>query len=150
MGAYREAGAAYQSVRRLVAGDPIAEARLMLKLSWSQAWLSRYSPALRWVSRGLKTLEGIEGEDAGRQRAELMVWYARFLQEQGRAKKAIEWCHRTIEEAERTGNRKALADAYRFLDWAHVDLGQHDQAVYSEKALALYEELGDLAGLEAR
>jgi len=149
MGAYREAGTVYQGVRRLVAGDPIAEARIMLKISWSQAWLSRYSQALRWITRGLNILEGISGDAASKQRAELLVWYARFLQEKGNHTRAILWCQRAIEEAERSGNKRALADAYRFLDWAHFDLGQRDKATYSRKALALYEEVGDLAGQDA-
>jgi len=149
MGAYREAAEAYQAVRRLVAGDPVAEARLMLKISWSQAWLSRYSNALRWITRGLQVLDDIESETASSQRAELMVAYARFLQEQGRHDRAIQWCKKSIAEAARSGNKKALADAHRFLDWAHFDLGQRGDATSSREALRLYEEIGDLAGQDA-
>src|SRR5207244_2830375 len=31
-------------------------------------------------------------------------------------------------------------------DWAHVALGRPEAACYSERALAIYQELGDLAG----
>ena len=146
MGAYSEAAQAYRTVQRAIADDPVAEARLLLKLSWSQAWLSRFSLALRSIKRGLRVLESIEGVEAQRQRAELLVWYARFMQEQGRHDRAIEWCQKAISEAGVSGHRKALADAYRFLDWAYVDLGRPEMATNSELALRAYEELGDLEG----
>ncbi len=149
MGAYREAGLAYQSARRIVAGDPVVDARLMLKLSWSQAWLSRYSHAMRWITRGLHALDANETDEGAQLRAELMVSYARFLQEQGRHKRAIDWCQKAIPEAERSGNKKAMADAYRFLDWAYFDLGERNKATYSRLALTLYEEVEDLSGQDA-
>lgn len=146
MGAFGEAAKAYTAVRRAIAGDPVAEARLLLKLSWAQGWLSKFSQALRWIKRGLKVLEGIDSQDAARQRAELKVWYARFLQEEGRHERAIEWCFKAADEAKSSGNRKVLADAYRFLDWAFADLGKLEKATYSAQALEVYGELGDLAG----
>lgn len=65
-------------------------------------------------------------------------------QRQGKALEAIEWCRRTIEVAEGTSAREALAQAQYVLDWAYATLGRFDEAVYSERALAIYEELGNL------
>jgi tetratricopeptide (TPR) repeat protein len=39
-----------------------------------------------------------------------------------------------------------MADAYRFLDWAYVDLGRPELATNSNLALVAYEELDDLEG----
>ena len=38
-----------------------------------------------------------------------------------------------------------MAHAFYLMDWAYVSLGRADEAVYSERALELYERLGDLA-----
>jgi tetratricopeptide (TPR) repeat protein len=37
-----------------------------------------------------------------------------------------------------------LAHAYLLLDWTYASLGRYDEAVYSSRALAIYEELGNL------
>jgi tetratricopeptide (TPR) repeat protein len=146
MGLYREAGLAYRAVRRLQAGDRIVNARLILKLSQVQSWLGRFSLALAWITRGLRTLEGVHGSEAAMQRAQLLVWYAQFCEEQSRHPDAIRWCRRAIGEAEAVSEKDALARAYKILDLAHVDMGQPDLAIYSHRALQLYEELGDLSG----
>jgi len=149
MGAYADADRSYRAVRALIGSDPVADARLILKIAGVRAWLDRYSQALRWVTRGLRALEDVDTEDAAKQRAELLVWRARFLQEEGRYAQAIRWCRAAVEEASRAGNMKALAYAYRLLDWAYVDLGRPAEATHSEKALGIYEELEDLGGKSA-
>jgi tetratricopeptide (TPR) repeat protein len=53
-------------------------------------------------------------------------------------------CRQAIEEAQRSGERNALAFAYCLLDYAYVALGQPEEACHSRQALAIYEELGDL------
>jgi tetratricopeptide (TPR) repeat protein len=63
---------------------------------------------------------------------------------QGRALETIDWCERAIAEAGHADAREALAHAYYVLDYALVALGRYDEAIYSERALAIYEELGDL------
>lgn len=149
MGAFVEAGASYRSARRLVAGDAPAEARLALKIAKTQGWLRRYSQALRSIRRALGTLDGVDFPEAARQRAQLRVWHGRFCQETGRHAAAIDWCREGIADAEAAGEPEAAAHAYRVLDWAYMDLGQPEQAVHSGKALAIYEELGDLPGQAA-
>jgi tetratricopeptide (TPR) repeat protein len=49
-----------------------------------------------------------------------------------------------IEAAQRADEREALALALFLLDWALVDLGRSDEAVHSQRALELYDELGRL------
>ncbi len=145
-GEYTEAAAAYRSARRLIGDDAVSQARLMLKLARVQGWLDRYGNALRWISRGLRVLEQSAGLDAERQRAELMAWYGRFCQEQGHHRRAVRWCTLAAEVAESVGDKAVLADALRVMDWAAMDLGELDHPHNLERALALFEELGDLPG----
>ena len=81
---------------------------------------------------------------AVRERANLFARKAVIRQRQGQPLEAIEWCRRTIEVAEAPGAQEALAQAQYVLDWAYATLGRFDEAVYSERALAIYEELGNL------
>ncbi len=146
-GEYTAAASAYRSARRLIGNDQVSQARLMLKLARVQGWLDRYGNALRWISRGLRVLEGSTGLDADRQRAELMAWYGRFCQEEGHHRRAVRWCTLAVEAAESVGDKAVLADALRVMDWAAMDLGEFDRPDNTERALALFEELGDLPGM---
>ena len=64
---------------------------------------------------------------------------------QGRSAEAVRRCREAIAEAERAGERRALAHAYHIMDYAYVELGQPQAAVFSPLALAIYKELDDLA-----
>ena len=144
LGVYGDAATSYQAARRSAAEDPVSEARLLLKQAWIEERFGRYQQALRWVTRGLRELEGATGPEAGRQRARLCAGYAAIRQGQGRYREVLRWCRRAIEEAEALGEREALAHAYFIMDWAHVDLGELDEATHSQLALEIYEELGNL------
>ncbi|HJT37274.1 MAG TPA: AAA family ATPase, partial [Actinomycetota bacterium] len=149
MGGYDRAREAYRAARRVVKGDAVADGRLLLKISRTQAWLNRYSQALASVSRGLHALEGIESREASAQRADLMARYAGFLYDVGRYAEVIKWCNRAIAEAQASGQKAALATAYRDLDLAYVGLGRAQEATNSMKALELAQELGDLSSAAA-
>jgi predicted ATPase/class 3 adenylate cyclase len=144
LGEFEAAGAAYKLSQRHRAGDPVEEARLLLKQALIPWRLGRYPQALGRVTRGLRLIDGLEEPAAVRERANLFARNAVIRQRQGRALEAIAWCRRTIEVAEAPGAEEALAQALYVLDWAYATLGRFDEAVYSERALAIYEELGDL------
>jgi tetratricopeptide (TPR) repeat protein len=144
MGDYEKAAEAYRRARRCAGDDPVSAARLLLKQARVQAWLRRYSQALGLITRGLRGLKDLKTNAARAQRAQLMVWYGHFRQEQGRHDEAMSWSRRAIEEAEAAGDRDALAHAYRLLDWVYADRGEFEKATNSRHALALYEQLGDL------
>ena len=144
LGEFEAAGDAYRLSLRHVAGDRIEEARLLLKQALIPWRLGRYSQALGRVTRGLRLIEGLDDEAAIRERANLFARKAVIRQRQGRPLEAIEWCRRTIEVAEGPAAQEALAQAQYVLDWAYATLGRFDEAVYSERALAIYEELGNL------
>jgi len=145
-GRYDRATRAYREARRLVRGQPVTEAGLCLKEAWLPERRGRHAEAVRWIRRGLGVLEGRPGAEAAGVRAQLSVWYAAVRQIQGRHHEAVTWCERTVTEARRSGERGAEAHALFILDWAWVSLGRFDLATHSERALALYVELGDLGG----
>lgn len=143
VGLYEEAARAYRNARRLIAGDPVAEAKVLLKESTIRERLGKYREALGWVTRGHRLLADVEGREALSQRAQLSAWFAAIRQGQGRYQEVIRWCRRAIEEAEASGEKDALAHALFIMDWAYVDLGELDKATNSPRALEIYEELGN-------
>jgi class 3 adenylate cyclase/tetratricopeptide (TPR) repeat protein len=144
IGRYGEANTAYRAARRATASDPIAQARLLLKQAWIPERAGRYADALRWVRRGQRALEGVEGVEAMRQRAQLSAWYAAVRGWQGRYAEAERWCRQAIEEAEAAGELDALAHAYFILDWISAQLGRFSDTANSERALEIYRRLGNL------
>jgi class 3 adenylate cyclase/tetratricopeptide (TPR) repeat protein len=144
LGEFEAAGEAYRAARRQLPADPVEEARLMLKHALIPWRLGRHPQALRWLTRGLRVIDGLDEPSAVRQRARLYAWKGVVKQKQGYPLEAIGWCERAIEAAEASGARDALAQSYYMLDWAYAALGRFEEAVYSQRALAIYEELGDL------
>lgn len=145
-GNYPAAEAAYRVARRHVHDQAVVQARLVLKLARVMGWVDQYSAALRWITRGIRTIEGEIGADAAAQRAQLLAWYGRFCQEEGHHSRAIKWCSAAVSEAQAAGERDALANALKVLDWANMDLGRLDEPRNWTRALELFEELGDLTG----
>jgi class 3 adenylate cyclase/tetratricopeptide (TPR) repeat protein len=144
VGLYAEAAKAYRDARRLIAGNAVAEAKILLKESTIRERLGKYREALAWATRGHRLLAGLEGPEAVSQRAKLSAWYAAVRHGQGRYQEVIRWGRRAIEEAEASGEKDALAHALFIMDAAYVDLGEFDQATNSSRALEIYEELGNL------
>ncbi len=145
-GLYDTASRAFSDARRLTAGTPVAQARLLLKQAWMPERVGRHSEAIRWIRRGLKELDGIDGVEAGQRRAELLAWCAAVRQAQGRHREAVSWCESAIEEARQAGSPAAEAHALFILDWAWVCLDRWDRVTNSRRALQLYTELGDMGG----
>jgi class 3 adenylate cyclase/tetratricopeptide (TPR) repeat protein len=144
LGEFEAAGDAYKLSLRHVEEDRVEGARLLLKQALIPWRLGRYPQALARVTRGLRLIEGLEDEAAVSERANLFARKAVIKQRQGKPLEAIEWCRRTIEVADVPAAREALAQAQYVLDWAYATLGRFDEAVYSERALAIYEELANL------
>jgi class 3 adenylate cyclase/tetratricopeptide (TPR) repeat protein len=143
LGDYLGAEAAYRASRKSFPGGPVEQARLIQKEAVVPLRIGRYPQALRRLSQALRTLEDVDGGAAAAQRARLFGWYAQVLLHQRRPVAAIEWCQRTHEEAEKSNARDAVAQADFILDWAYVALGRREEAVFSMRAIEIYEELGD-------
>ncbi|MFO7570974.1 MAG: tetratricopeptide repeat protein [Gaiellaceae bacterium] len=145
LGRYETAAAAFRTAESHVKDDPIEYARLADKRHWVPFRLAKHAQALRWLTRGIAALDGVDATEAAVERARLMASYATVRQVQRRPNDAIEWARKAIAEAERCGGgaKEAEAAAYYILDWAHVALGRTDEAVYGERSLAIYQEIGN-------
>jgi tetratricopeptide (TPR) repeat protein len=144
-GSHKQAAEAFGAARKLYEGDPLAEARTLFERSKVEDSLGRYSQALRWATRARTRLDGRPDAEAMRQRARIDAWYATILQSAGRLAEAIPWCQTAIEEAEKCGEPRALAQANFVLGWSDFVLGRPG-ASHMAEALQIYEDLGDLGG----
>jgi len=147
LGQYEAANSAFRIAGSHIKDDPLQYARLAEKRHKVPVRLGQLPEALRWLRRGMTALENVEGTEASIERATLMAWYASVRQLQRQPLDAIEWAQRAIAEAESANNgspQEAEGLAWFILDWAYVTLGRTDEVVYAERALAIYEEAGNL------
>jgi tetratricopeptide (TPR) repeat protein len=142
-GVFDQALAAYRSARKVRAGDPVREAELLLKEAWIAETDGRLSSAVRLVRRGRNLLADLHSDEALGTRASLTAFYGAVRAAQGRFEEAVDACLEAIDEALTAGNLEAEAHARFILDWAYVLLGRPELAVHSQRALEIYEELGN-------
>lgn len=145
-GRYAAAAVAYRRSRRMHEDDPAAQAKLCLKEAWMPERVGRFTDAVRWIRRGLRLIDELDGQRAGRLRAQLTSLHGAIRQAQGRSREAISWCERAVAEALSSDERSAHAHALFIMDWAWVTLGRFDLATHSAEALEIYRQLGDVAG----
>ena len=145
-GRFEEADAAYSRARRLRRGEPHAYAELCLKEGRLREQSRPLPQALAWFTRGLRALEELDGDERTtdlRGRLALAQGAARLRG--GRIRNCLPFLERARADAERTGNRSALAHAYYLLDWAHTELGGPESDRYRDLAVPILEEIEDLA-----
>ena len=138
-GEFQKAADAYTAARRLVddvprsmSPDCCSNARRWRRSSGTTLRRSRGSPApgaCWWTSTA---------PEAASRSAQLSAWYATVLQAEGRTADAVPWCERAVAEAERAGDKEALAQAYNVLEWVDIMMGRSDGR-HLQKALAIYE-----------
>lgn len=141
MGEYDRAAVAIRSGRELTKQDPVADAdliRLQVQIPFRTGKLSN---AVRWLNRGLKSLEGVEGSEAGTGRAGILAWLGAIRHSQGRSREAIKICTQAMTEARKWDARKELAHASSVIDVARMATGEPTDLSDTHNALALYEEL---------
>ncbi|HZR93488.1 MAG TPA: adenylate/guanylate cyclase domain-containing protein [Gaiellaceae bacterium] len=144
---FDRAARAFRAARRTTGAGPVSAAQLMLKEAMVPYVVGRYPQALRWLTRALRALDGVDGEAARAQRARLHAWSGMVRLRQGKPVRAIAACRRALEEADEVAAaRDAVAHACYLLDWAYAALGRLEEAVYSQTALAIYEQQGNLGG----
>ena len=138
------ASRALTEARRLLPDDPIAQARLCVGHAEVASRSEALTAAVRWLKRGFRCLEDIESPEATRWRARMRSNLGGVRNRQGRWTEAISACRQAIIEAESVGELRALAHACYGLDWALIESGRQDDATHSDRALEIYERLGDL------
>jgi tetratricopeptide (TPR) repeat protein len=134
---------ALSNARRLVRGDAVSEARLFLRHVRIAHRSGGLAAAVRWGGRGLRAV-GEAGDDASQAlRARLLAELAFIRLLQGRAKEAERLCRTALDQFGSEMEEGPLAHASYILDIALMDLGRLDEAVYSRRALEIYERLGE-------
>ena len=132
---------------RLIEDDPVAQANLRLWLARCYHRKGTLSRALRETALGLRLVEKSDLLEARKATARLRVVRSGLFSDQFRPRMALKVGLQAVEEAEGSGELDALARAYTKIDEAYQILGLRDEAVHEEKALEIFEELGDLSGI---
>jgi predicted ATPase len=145
-GLFDDALNAYRRAFKLLAGDPIGRAELQVKKARALERAGRYVQALREVTGGLRLVEAVEEKPAAAVSARLAALGATIRVAQQRDRDAIRQALVAIEKAQKAGERAALARAYSVLDLSYRWIGEPEKAVHAEEALAIFEEINDLAG----
>lgn len=145
LGEFARARSAYRVARRRVHGDPVEAARLLFKEARGATRLEHYAQAQRLYRRALSFLEGVSSVPATAQRAHVEAHWAGLERRLGRPREQLAWCERAIADAEASDARDALATALYVLDWAYLSLGQRELATHSSRAVAIFDELGNLS-----
>ena len=140
---YDQARKAYAKARKLLAGDPVAEAELFLREGRLREGSAGVSQALRHYRRGLKAIGTRRSPEARSVRARLVLAEGATRLHGGKHRQALPLLEQAVREAERAGDRATLAHAYYLLDWAHTDLGNPEAQRYRDLALPIFEDLGD-------
>ena len=138
------AQAAYRRARALTGGDALRAGEVLLRETELADRAGRAPQAMRCGLRALRMLADVPGDAAAGCRARLLAALAMTRQRQGRSEEAIALCAQAIAEGERCGEDRAVAHACHILDWALHDAGRPEEATHSPRALAIYEQLGDL------
>ena len=144
LGEFAAAGQCFAEARRLNSGDPVAVARLCLKLALVAERTGGFPQALRWITIGRRGLQGLADPDARREDARLILRTAVVRYMQGRFAAAIKSGQLARAEAERSGAKDVLAGAFQLLDAADVALGNFGSEPWAQRSLAIWKELGDL------
>ena len=142
-----DAMAAWRQAIKLVPEDPIGRADLHRVIALAYRSLGKSSLGLRETAIGLKLLEPMETLEAQRVRARLRARRAGFFSEMLRPRMTLKVGLQAVDEAESSGELEALARAYSCIDEAYQMLGLRDMATHEQRALEIFEELGDLSGI---
>ena len=134
------------TARRGLAHDRVLTALTLKREAEIELREGRHSLALRTLSRGLRQLEDSSDPASLTVRSRLEGIYATVLEAQGRYRDALTWARRAESDAGAAGDPLALADA---LEAVHVALsmqGKESDDRHGERALELYERVGDRVG----
>ncbi len=140
------AAQAYQRAKKLVAGDDVAVAALVSKQAAVDLRLRKFAQSLGRLGRGLRALEGVNGQEASAARCRLCLGYAQVRLGQGQIDSAIEWAVRAADEAVIAEDRAVIARAYATLHGIYVAIGRPSPQPYGDLALRTYVELEELPG----
>jgi class 3 adenylate cyclase/tetratricopeptide (TPR) repeat protein len=143
---YERAEQAYGRALDLAAGDPVARTRLMRKIGVSVERLGRREEGLGWFDRALAELDAEDGgTDGVASRVALEIAYAGSLYYRSRYEECIRWAEQAVMHAEEIDLSSEIAHACYILSLASAQAGRPEPS-YAQRALAIYEQTGELVG----
>lgn len=145
-GLFDSAMEAYSRAAKAAGDDVVARAEIHLRRARVRERAGSYSLALGETSRGRTIAAAADGSRSGPVHARLLAYAAIVRSRQSHAEQARRTGMTAAELAERCGERAALARAYHAIFLAEVLLGSEGKAIWAQRALELYEAVGDLAG----
>jgi class 3 adenylate cyclase len=145
-GLFDEALDAYRSASRLVADDPLEQARFLLSRAGVREEAGQYSVALGEATRAKRIVDSVASADAAMWAARASAFAAHVRQRQERPADAHRDARIAVDQASAAEDNVALAKAYSVLSWAHLMLDIPGAGDLYRKALVLYEQLDDHVG----
>ena len=143
---YERAKEAYGRALDFAAGDLVARTRLMRKIGVTVERLGGREEGLEWFERALAELDAEDGgPDHMASRVALEIAYAGSLYYQSRYEECIGWAARAVAHAEEIELTSEIAHACYILGLASAQAGRPEPS-YAQRALAIYEETGELVG----
>ncbi len=124
--------------------DAVEQARLLRRQAEVGYRLGAFGAARRVLLRALTLLEPVKSAPATAQRAAVAAWLGVVLLGSGRPATALPWLELALADGEAVIAKEAVARALAGLDVAYRDLGESHRASHARRALAIYDELGDL------
>jgi class 3 adenylate cyclase/tetratricopeptide (TPR) repeat protein len=146
LGLSSDARSSYLRAAREFAVQPTRAAAVHLKLARLDQRVGHLSQSLRRLSRGMALVSDLDAPRAKAVQAELMTRYAIGRFQQGRYREAKRWGDQAVVTAEHSEDQEVLANAHNALEAITLWSGIASDVSHGEIALALYEELADLAG----
>jgi tetratricopeptide (TPR) repeat protein len=147
LGVYERADDAYRRAAAAAGPDPLQRGEIAYRRAYVRSeYLGRPSTAIRLLRAARTELNGADAKTKGLH-ALLLAAEADVRQRQGRPGEAIKCGRRAAHEAERVGDKRALARALQALNIGLVKAGRADEVDFMDQALALYRELGDEVGV---
>ncbi|MGC9961347.1 MAG: adenylate/guanylate cyclase domain-containing protein [Acidimicrobiales bacterium] len=140
---YERAGRAYSEARRL-GGAGVQRARLLRKTGVLYERQGKYRQALNCYTRGRHLLASSD-RAARTERAELDLASAGIRSRQGRYQDCWGFATEAASEAVRARHRAGLAHALYLQHMMSIRLGRPEDDL-GRRALAIFQELGDLVG----
>jgi len=139
---YNEAVEAYAKAGEGIA-DPAVTARLNHKIGLSLIRLGKADEARSRLEEALEQAEAAGAEDI---RLHAMVGIAGLEIRRGQVEEAGKWCDRVIAEGDVEANPSPVARAYYIRSLVSGRLGRETALEEAQKALDIYESLGDKIG----
>lgn len=136
---------AYDAATRLT-DDPLVRADLALRRAGVRVSAGSFGEALREVDTVRSHLAERNEIEARQLRAQASALAAVVAQRQERPFDAFELASNAAAEATRCYEQRALARAHGVLAWAGLVQGRDGAQEHAERALELFEEVGDLVG----